>query len=122
MTPHRRRSFLALAARRSRPSRCMEEDAHIRETESVFTGMIVLDLLGGIFGGMLLDGGVFSEPAMCFYFPMAGYLLLRFLIWKVRRRIPRLSRPQKYGIRLSPVYGFVVVFAVSTVLRSIRAG
>jgi len=37
----------------------MEEDAHIRETESVFTGTIVLCLLGGIFGGMLLDGGVF---------------------------------------------------------------
>ena len=102
--------------------RCMEENEHIKETESVFTGTIVLCLLGGIFGSMLLDGGVFSDPAVWFYFPMSGYLFVRFLVWKMRGQIPKLSRPQRYGISLSPVYGFVVVFIVSTVLRSIRAG
>ncbi len=91
-----------------------------KETESTFTGAIAICLVAGIFLGMLLDGGLISAPAIWFYFPMAGYLFLRLIVWKVIRQVPALTRTQRYAVALLPLYGFVVFFVISSWIRSIR--
>ena len=98
----------------------MEPDDYKKETESAFTGACVRCLLAGIFLGILLDGGLISEPAIYFYSPMAGYLFVRYVGWRITRKIPRLTKVQRYGVSLVPLYGFVVSYIISSIVCQMR--
>ena len=100
----------------------MTKSDYVAETESVFTGTTVICLLCGLLVGSLLDGGVISYPARQFYFPMALYLFVRFVVWKIRKRVPKLEKNQIIGIYWMPVYGFLMMFAISSAIRVIRHG
>ncbi len=98
----------------------MEQNNYKKKTESVFTGAAVLCLPAGIFFGLLLDGGLISEPAVYFYFPMAVFLFIRYGWWRITKHIPKLTRTQEYAVSLMPIYGFVIFFVISSIIRQIR--
>ena len=98
----------------------MKENDKKMETEKVFSWTIVVCLLAGIFLGTSLDGGFISEPAIWFYFPVAGYFLIRFIFWKITKRIPKLTKVQKYAVSLFPLYGFLIFFIFSSIIRGLK--
>lgn len=90
------------------------------ETESLFIRTAALCILLGILLGMLLDGGLISEPAMWFYLPTAAYLIFRVIGWKVLGCTPVLTKSQKSVIGMLPILGFAPFILISYMIRSLR--
>jgi len=98
----------------------MEQDDYKRKTESAFTGASALCLIAGIFFSLVLDGGAISEPAIYFYFPMAVFLFARYCLWKFTGRTPKLTKIQEYGVSFMPIYGFLIFYIISSIIRENR--
>lgn len=91
-----------------------------KEVRACFNEAIAISFFSLLFLGLLLDGGMFSEPAPYFYLPFIAYLLFRPLPWHLSGAFPKLSRLVRYAISFSPLYGFPLFWILSSLIRDWR--
>lgn len=89
-----------------------------KETASIFNQAFLLCVISGFFLCMLLDGGVISNPASFFYPLVILYFILRKIHFWISRH-PKLTKIQKIGLSLFPIYSFPIFYILWLSIRGI---